>query len=107
MNVLGDVIRSADLSGVAKVAWIIALIVLPYLGVFVYFVARGTGMRHRSFERMVRQEDAVRGYIQNVAATPSPAEELLRLDDLRTRGVIDDTEFASLKAAALAASTTR
>lgn len=105
MNVLSDLIRSSDMSGVVKVLWIIALIVLPYLGVFIYFVTRGAGMRDRSMERVLQQEDAVRGYIQQVASTPSPAEELLRLDDLRTRGVIDDAEFAALKAAALDAAT--
>lgn len=103
INVVTDLIRSDDLSGIAKMVWIIALIVLPYLGVLVYFVARGGGMQDRAVERAAQHEQAVRGYIQQVAAPPSAAEELLRLDDLRTRGVINEAEFESLKAAVVAA----
>lgn len=96
-NVAIDIFRSSDLSGVAKAIWIIALILLPYLGVFIYLIARGDKMHERAAKDFQAQEAATADYIRNVAGA-SPAAELERLDGLRSRGVISDEEFASLKA---------
>jgi hypothetical protein len=102
-QVFGDLFRDRSLSGIAKVLWILFLVVTPYLGVFVYLIVRGGSMAERQMAVAQQQEDAVRQYIQGAAGTaPSTAEELARLAELKEQGVIDDAEFASLKAKLLA-----
>ncbi len=82
------------------------VIVLPYLGVFVYLIARGHKMSEHAEEEARAQDAAARAYIQDVVSTsPSAADELSRLADLKARGVIDDAEFESLKANVLAGTT--
>ena len=79
----------------------IFVILVPYLGVFVYLIARGHKMSEYAAEAAVAQDQAARQYIQQVTAT-STADELSKLADLKAQGVIDDAEYASLKAKALA-----
>jgi hypothetical protein len=99
--VFGDLFRSRDLSGWGKVLWAIFVILLPFLGVFVYLIARGHRMGERAAEDARQQEAAFRQYVQDVGGG-SPADELAKLADLHTRGVIDDAEYERLKAKALA-----
>jgi hypothetical protein len=99
--VFGDIFRSHDLSGLAKTLWVIFVILVPYLGVFVYLIARGHKMSEHAAESAAKQDQAARQYIQQVTAT-STADELSKLADLKAQGVIDDAEYASLKAKALA-----
>jgi hypothetical protein len=100
--VFGDIFRSHDMSGWAKAIWCIFIIVLPYLGVFVYLIARGGKMHEHAVAAAQAQDAAMRDYVRNVASTSSsPAEELARLADLREKGVISDAEFEQLKAKAL------
>ena len=93
-----DIFRSPDLSGVAKVAWLIFVIVLPYLGAFVYIVSRGGKMHEHHVAQAQAQEAAVNQYIRQAAGTGSIADELERLAALKAAGTIDDAEFAALKA---------
>ncbi len=100
--VFSDIFRSDDLGGWSKALWVIFVVVLPYLGVFVYLIARG----HKMQEHMVRsaqaQADAQRQYIQSVAgSSTSTADEIARLADLKAKGVISEEEFAAGKAKAL------
>jgi hypothetical protein len=97
-RVFADIFRDHSMSGFAKVLWIIFVIVLPFLGVFVYLIARGGSMVQRDAEAMRANEEAFRAYVQSAAGPASPADELARLADLRERNVIDDAEFARLKA---------
>lgn len=94
--------RSHDLSGVAKVLWLLFMIVTPYLGVFVYLIVRGGGMAERQLEVAQKHEAALRGYIQEAAGGGSVADGLVRLADLKERGLIDDAEYAAGKAELLA-----
>jgi hypothetical protein len=97
--VFGDIFRSHDMGGFAKFLWVLFVIVMPYLGVFVYLIARG----HKMSEHAAEAEAAQRAYIKQVAGSgPSSADELARLADLKTQGVIDDAEFQRLKAKVLA-----
>ena len=101
--VFGDIFRSRDLGGLAKALWVIFVVVVPYLGVFVYLIARGHKMSEHAIEAARAQDAAQRAYIQNaVQAAPSTAEELARLADLRAKGVISDAEFEQAKAKAIA-----
>jgi hypothetical protein len=100
--VFSDIFRSHDLGGFAKFLWVIFVIILPYLGVFVYLIARGHKMSEHAIESAQAQDAAARAYIQQAAGTPSsPADELQRLADLKAQGVIDDAEFQRLKAKAI------
>jgi hypothetical protein len=101
--VFADIFRSRDLSGWAKALWVIFVIIVPYLGVFVYLIARGHKMQERSVQDAATQEAQFRQYVQNVASTSaSPADEIARLAQLRDQGVLTEAEFEQAKAKALA-----
>jgi Short C-terminal domain/Phospholipase_D-nuclease N-terminal len=100
--VFADIFRSHDMGGFAKFVWVLFVIIVPYLGVFVYLIARGHKMHEHAVEAAQAQDQAARAYIQQAAGTaPSTADELTRLADLKARGVIDDAEFERLKAKAI------
>jgi hypothetical protein len=102
ITVFSDIFRSHDIGGLAKALWTIFVIVVPYLGVFVYLIARGHKMHEHAVEAAKAQDDAARAYIQQATGTaPSTADELTRIADLKERGVIDDAEFQKLKAKAI------
>lgn len=99
LAVFSDVFRSHDLGGGAKALWVIFVIVVPFLGVFVYLIARGHKMSEHAMEAAKQQDAAAKAYIREAAGTSgSPADELARLADLKAKGVIDDAEFDRLKA---------
>jgi len=103
ISVFADIFRSDDLSGWGKAIWTIFVILVPYLGVFVYLIARGHKMQHHAVQAAQAQDDANRQYIQSVVGTDTgAADEIARLADLRDRGVIDEQEFQQGKAKALA-----
>jgi len=103
ITVFADIFRSHDLGGFAKTIWIIFVIVLPYLGVFVYLIARGKGMQERNIKAISAQQQAQAAYIQSVAGTaPSASEEIARLSELRDKGAISEEEFQAAKSKALA-----
>ncbi len=97
-QVVVDIFRSTDLSGVVKALWVLFVFVTPYLGVFVYLIARGSKMGERQLALAKQQEVQAREYIRDAAGSVGPATELARLNDLRKEGVIDDAEFAAMKA---------
>jgi Short C-terminal domain/Phospholipase_D-nuclease N-terminal len=99
ITVFADIFRSHDLGGLAKALWVIGVIVFPYVGVFVYLIARGNKMHEHAIEAAQAQNAATTEYIRQAAGTASsPADELHRLADLKDRGVIDDAEFQAMKA---------
>jgi type VI protein secretion system component VasK len=100
--VFSDIFRSDDLGGWGKALWIIFIIVLPYLGVLVYMIARGSSMQERAMKDAQRADAASRQYIQSVAgSSSSSAEEIARLADLKAKGALTDEEFKAAKAKAL------
>lgn len=101
-QVFGDIFRSKDLGGVAKALWIIFVIITPYLGVFVYLIARGGKMAERQVAAVAQQQAAAETYIRDVAASGGPATELAKLTELKEKGSIDDAEYQALKAKILA-----
>ncbi len=99
LNVFGDIFRSKDLNGVSKVLWLLAVILFPYLGVFIYLIVRGPKMAQNQADAMAAQQEAFKTYVQSAAGTGgSAADELTRLAQLKADGVIDDAEFAAMKA---------
>ena len=95
--VFGDIFRSRDLSGWAKGLWTIALVILPYLGVFIYLIARGGSMHERAAKRAEQQDQELRSYIQGAAGGSGSADQLANLADLKAHGLITDTEFDAQK----------
>jgi hypothetical protein len=101
--VFSDIFRSDDLSGWGKALWVIFVVILPWLGVLVYLIARGHKMQERALHQAQQMQDAQRQYIQSVAGSGggSAADEISRLSDLKAQGVITDAEFQAGKAKAL------
>ena len=99
-----DVFRSHDMSGWAKALWVIFIIILPFLGVFVYLIARGGKMHERAAAQAAEQQKAFDQYVKQAAGTPgeSSADQLHKLADLKTQGVLTDAEFEAQKAKILA-----
>ena len=94
-KVVIDIFRSRDLSGWGKAGWLIFVIVLPFLGVFIYLIARGDEMGQRDVQDAQARDQEYRAYVQDAAAVESPsgADQLAKLADLRDRGVISQAEF--------------
>lgn len=102
IDVFGDIFRSRDLSGWAKALWTVFVIVLPYLGVFVYLIARGHKMQEHQIESAQEQDAALRQYVQSVTASSSNgASEVAKLAELLDKGIITEAEFQQAKAKAL------
>lgn len=103
-RIIVDIFRDHSMSGWAKAAWLIFIIILPFLGVFVYLIARGGSMAKRDMDQAKSQEQAFRSYVQEAAGSSGggTASELSRLADLKERGVITDAEFQQQKAKLLA-----
>ena len=93
-----DIFRSQDMGGLAKALWIIFVIVLPYLGVFVYLIARGGKMHERAAAQAQQQQKVFDSYVQQAAGGSSTADQLSKLADLKEKGTITEAEFASEKA---------
>ncbi len=102
--VFTDIFRSRDLGGWAKALWAIFVIVVPYLGVFVYLIARGGKMHERQAQEAAAQQQAFDQYVQQTAGTAgeSTADQLHKLADLKSQGVLTDAEFDAQKAKILA-----
>ena len=101
--VFADIFRSHDLSGWAKAGWSVFVLVLPYLGVFVYLIARGGKMQEHAVEAAQARDTAFRGYVKDVAGNgASTADEISRLAKLRDQGTLSEDEFQQLKQRAMA-----
>ena len=92
-RVIMDIFRSRDLGGWGKAGWLVFVIVLPFLGVLVYLIARGHKMTERDAAQVQEQDQAFRAYVQEAAAGTSSADDLVKLSDLRDRGVITEADF--------------
>ena len=102
--IFGDIFRSRDMGGGAKTFWVIFVILIPWLGVLVYLIARGKGMHERQLEQMKDVQKAQAEYIQSVACSATnPAEQIASAKSLLDSGTITQAEFDKLKAKALAA----
>ena len=99
-----DIFRSRDIGGWAKALWVIFVIILPFLGVFVYLLARGGKMHERAAADAAQQQKAFDSYVRQAAGTEGAdtASQLSKLADLKAQGVITDAEFEAQKAKVLA-----
>ena len=94
-----DIFRSKDLGGGAKALWVIFVIILPFLGIFVYLIARGKSMAERRMGEAIDQKKAMDAYVRETAGSSvSSADEIAKLAQLKDQGVLTDAEFAAQKA---------
>ena len=99
-----DIFRSHDMGGFAKAMWVIFVIILPFLGVFVYLIARGSKMHERAAQEAANQQKAFDQYVRQTAGASGSdtASQLSKLADLKAQGVLTDAEFDAQKAKILA-----
>jgi len=104
ITVFVDIFRSHDIGGGAKALWCIFVIILPFLGVFVYLIARGGKMHERAAAQAAEQQKAFDAYVKQAAGTSGDnvADQLSKLADLKAKGVITDAEFEEQKSKLLA-----
>ena len=100
ITVFADIFRRKDASGFTKAAWIVFVILLPYLGVLIYLIAEHNGMADRSEAQMRQIKAQQDDYIKSVAGS-SPADQIAQAKSLLDSGAISQAEFDALKAKAL------
>ena len=96
-----DIFRSHDMGGFAKALWVIFVIILPFLGVLIYLIARGGSMHERAAKQAQQEDQAFRQYVQEAAGPKSAADEITKLSSLRDQGAITQAEFDREKAKVL------
>jgi energy-coupling factor transporter transmembrane protein EcfT len=99
-RIFGDIFRRKDIGGGAKALWIIFVIVLPFLGVFIYLITQNDGMTQRALDRAQAQRADMDSYVRSVAG--GAANEIERAKGLFDSGAINEAEFDAIKAKALA-----
>jgi len=100
--VFSDIFRSHDMGGWAKALWVIFVIILPYLGILVYLIARGGKMHERAAAAAAQQQKAIDSRIQQAAGAGGSADQLAKLAKLKEDGVLSQAEFDAEKAKVLA-----
>ncbi|WP_042416794.1 SHOCT domain-containing protein [Streptacidiphilus anmyonensis] len=108
-KVLTDIFRSHDMGGGVKALWIVFVILVPFLGVLVYVIARGRGMTQRDIDQAQQADAAFKQYVRDAAAAPdggagggggggsSHVDELAKLAELRRSGALTDEEYQKAK----------
>jgi len=105
ITVFMDIFRSPDLNGWIKALWSIFVIILPFLGVFIYLIARGGKMQERKLQEAAQQKSAFNAYVKETAGTSGGdvTSQLTELANLKAQGVLTESEFETQKAKVLAA----
>ncbi|MCG3043169.1 SHOCT domain-containing protein [Streptomyces sp. S1A] len=111
-KVINDVFRDHELSGWGKASWLVFVVVLPYLGVLVYLVARGKGMSEREMRRAKTEREVFDAYIRETAGTgagtggatagAAGVDQLARLSELKAKGDLTENEYQRAKEKILA-----
>jgi hypothetical protein len=96
ITVFGDLFRRHDISGWAKAIWVIALIIFPYLGIFIYLISQHRGMAERQSQRAQQARDELRQVVGF-----SVADEIEKLERLKNSGTISNEEYTRLRARAV------
>ena len=102
LTIFTDLFRDHELSGGAKALWVIFVVVLPFIGILVYLIARGHGMADRAARAQARAQEQMNAQIRAAAGTSaSPSDQIAQAKSLLDSGAIDQAEFDKLKAKAL------
>jgi hypothetical protein len=101
ITVLIDVFRRKDISGWAKAAWVIFVVILPWIGVLVYLIVNHDGMSERKMKDVAQSQAQFDEYVRQTAGSGGSAAEIQKAKELLDSGTITQAEFDSLKAKAL------
>ena len=101
-RIVGDVFRRRDIGGGAKTLWLLFVLFVPFLGVFIYLIANNDEMAKRDMERAQAAQAQFNDYVQQAAGSGGPAAEIDKAKTLLDSGAITESEFAAIKAKALA-----
>ena len=101
-TVFADLFRRRDIGGWGKTGWIIFVIVLPYLGVFVYLIAEHKGMTERAIEQQQQAKTQMDQYVKSAAGQSDPTQQIAKGEELLRQGAITQAEFDQIKQTALA-----
>ena len=101
VTIFMDIFRSRDLSGGWKFFWVLFIILLPFLGAFLYLILRGGSMHERAVRQAKEQEKEFQQYVRQTAGTSNTADELAKLAHLKESGAISDAEYETAKAKVL------
>jgi Short C-terminal domain/Phospholipase_D-nuclease N-terminal len=99
ITVIGDVLRRHDIGGWAKAAWVVFVIVLPWLGILIYLIVQHDGMRERSIQGSKAQREAFDQYVREAAG--GSAAEIAKAKELLDSGAITQADFDRIKQKAL------
>ena len=102
-TVFGDLFSRHDISGWAKTGWTILVIILPFLGIFIYLISQGRGMGERNMKKAQAQQAQMDQYVRSVASSDSATDQIAKGKELLDAGTITQAEFDQLKAKALTA----
>ena len=102
ISVISDLFRDHELSGVAKAVWVFFLVFLPFLGVLLYLIVRGQGMRDRAIKEQADAKKHFDEYVREQAGAGSSVDELHKLNELKEKGALSPEEFERAKAKLLA-----
>ncbi|HWO83562.1 MAG TPA: PLDc N-terminal domain-containing protein [Solirubrobacterales bacterium] len=97
ISIIGDLFRDHELSGVAKAVWVFFLVFLPFLGVLLYLIVRGNGMRDRTIKEQADAKKHFDEYVREQAGAGSSADELHKLSELKAKGDLSSEEFDQAK----------
>ena len=101
-KIVGDIFRRRDIGGGMKTLWLLFVLFVPFLGVFVYLIANNDEMAKRDLERAQAAQAQFNDYVQQAAGSGGAAAEIDKAKKLLDSGAINESEFAALKAKALA-----
>ena len=101
ITVFSDLFSRHDISGWAKAGWIVLVVVLPYLGVFIYLIGQGRQMAERRAQQSQAARTEFDDYVKTVAAPGGAAAEIEKAKQLLDSGAITQAEFDAIKAKAL------
>jgi Phospholipase_D-nuclease N-terminal len=100
--IITDIFRRRDIGGWSKAAWIVFLIIVPFLAALIYLIAQHDGMAERTAQQSAQAKTEFDSYVRDVAATEGPSGEIKRAKDLLDAGTITQEEFDQIKVKALA-----
>ena len=102
ITIFSDLFRDHQMSGWGKAGWILLIFFVPFLGMLIYLIVRGQGMRDRAVREQADMQRHMDKYVRETAGSASPADELAKLSDLKGKGAISDAEYEQAKAKILA-----
>jgi hypothetical protein len=103
VTVLMDLFRRHDIGGWGKAGWTLLVVVLPFLGVFLYLVTQGKEMAERRASEIQTTQASFDSYVRSVASNGGATDQIAKAKELLDSGAIDQAEFEQLKRKALAA----